>query len=317
MPTETPASFALADRAGWTRFLAEHGYAVVSGAISREAAASALQDLWGLMEALSPVRRDRPATWRTGTSWPPMLHGGMIQYLGHTALQWRLREQTAPLFASYYEVAATELATSFDGLCMMHGARGYKNVGNLVSFLHTDQSPLRRGEWSIQGLVNLAESGHDDGGLVVVPGSHLEHQAFFEGHPKGTQKDDWYKLTDAETARYASRTRKVCAQPGDFLLWDSRTLHCNTVPGRKDAIRACVYVCMLPKERVLPHVRVKRAMGWRERRVSCHHPGDGFRLFPTLPRFVTGRDAFYAKVLALQQGFELTPLQQSLVCGQP
>lgn len=31
---------------------------------------------------------------------------------------------------------------------------------------------------------------------------------------------------------------------------------------------------------------------WEERRTSSHHPGDGFRAFPTLPRFVTDRDRF-------------------------
>jgi ectoine hydroxylase-related dioxygenase (phytanoyl-CoA dioxygenase family) len=310
-------SFDLADRAGWTTFLAEQGYAVVRGVLSPEATTTAVQDLWGLMEALSSIRRDKPATWRIGKNWPPMLHGGMIQYLGHTQVQWRLRELTAPLFASYYQVPTTELATSFDGLCMMHGARGYQNAGNLVSFLHTDQSPLRVGEWSIQGLVNLADSGPDDGGLVVIPGTHLEHAAFFQGHPQGQQREDWYKLTEAERERYAPRARKVCAQPGDFLLWDSRTFHCNTVPARKDAIRACVYICMLPRERVPSYIRAKRAQGWEQRRTSCHHPGDGFRLFPTLPRFVPDRDTFYAKVLAQQQGFALTPLQQALVCGQP
>ena len=308
-------TFALEERDRWASHLAERGYVVVRGVLSKEQADSALSDMWSLMEALGTVRKSSPRSHRASTSWPPMLHGGMIQYLGHTELQWRLRELCAPVFSAYYGVPTASLASSFDGLCMMHGDRGYKSKGDLVSFLHTDQSPTRKGEWSIQGLVNLADGGPDDGGLVVVPGSHLEHESFFANHSCRDQKDDWYKFSDAERARYQSRAIKVDALPGDFLMWDSRTFHCNTVPARKGAIRACTYICMLPSERVADHIRVKRAKAFSDRRVSSHHPAEGFKMFPTLPRFVVDRDAFYGRTLALQRGFDLTPLQQSLVCG--
>lgn len=309
-------SFALDDRAGWARHLHDRGYVVVRGALSASQCQDAMRELWKLMEALGPVRRDAPSTWSPAASWPPMLHGGMIQYLGHTELQWWLRERCAPVFAAYYGCAPDELATSFDGLCFMHGRRNYQGVGDLVSFLHTDQGPRRKGEWSIQGLVNLAPSGPQDGGLVVVPGTHAEHEAFFASHPARDAEGDWYKLTDAEKPRYRDRAVKVCAEPGDFLLWDSRTFHCNTVPARKDAVRACTYVCMLPAERVAPHVRAKRRAACDGLRTSNHHPGDGFKLFPSIPRFVTGsRDGFLAKVRALQGTHVFTELQKALRCG--
>lgn len=339
MSTIHDARIPLSEVDRWAGFLHEHGYAVVSGAVTRSDADEALDALWAIVEALAPeggVRRDRPATWRRGKAWPYALHGGMIQYLGHTAMQWRLRELCAPLFARYYDVPEHALATSFDGLCMMSGARRYRPQDR-VSFLHTDQSPLRAakverwrsamgglgsggarhtpGEWSIQGLVNLAASGPDDGGLVVVPGTHLEHAAFFEGHPAAGQSSDWYKLTDAEKVRYRDRAIKVCAEPGDVLLWDSRTLHCNTVPTRTEAMRAVAYVCQIPADRVEPRIRSKRQDAWEERRTSTHHPGEGFRIFPKVPRFVTGKDAFWARARALQEPGPLSALQRALLCG--
>jgi hypothetical protein len=156
--------FALDDVDGWRSFLHEHGYAVVGGALDAAQVAAAMDDLWSLMESLGTVRRADARTWSPAASWPPMLHGGMIQYLGHTALQWRIREQCAPVFARYYDQPPETLATSFDGLCMMHGARNYQSRGEWLSFLHTDQSPRRKGEWSIQGLANLADAGPQDGG---------------------------------------------------------------------------------------------------------------------------------------------------------
>ena len=282
--------FALSERDSWAGHLCEHGYAVVAGVLSREECGLALSEMWGIVESLGAVRRGDPEAWGQGRLWPPMLHGGMIQYLGHTGLQWRLRALAAGAFAAYYKVAPEELATSFDGMCFMHGRRDYRSRGELISFLHCDQSHRRDYEWSVQGLLNLASSGPEEGGLVVIPGSHKEHRAFFEKHPRRDElTGDWYLLSDAEKEPYRARALKVLGEPGDLLLWDSRTFHCNTVPAQKDAIRACVYTCMLPASRVPPHIRARRQRAWDERRTSNHHPGDGFKVFPTLPRFVAAR----------------------------
>lgn len=309
--------FALADRAGWAGHLEAQGYAVVHGLLTAEQSAEAHARLWALVEALAPVRRGEPSSWARADRWPPMLHGGMIQYLGHTELQWWLRAKAAPLFAALYGVTPEALATSFDGLCFMHGARRYKSAGELVGFLHSDQSPQRPAGWSVQGLFELAGAGPQGGGLVVVPGSHLEHEGFFRALPEArAPRGDWYLFTPEERERYRSRARKVCAQPGDFLLWDSRTFHCNTVPTAREAQRACAYVCMLPASRVTKETRAARASAWELRRTSSHHPADGFRLFPALPRFAgRNREELLARCQRLQRGFELDPLQRALLCA--
>jgi ectoine hydroxylase-related dioxygenase (phytanoyl-CoA dioxygenase family) len=38
---------------------------------------------------------------------------------------------------------------------------------------------------------------------------------------------------------------KVCAEPGDLLLWDSRTPHYN-LSSTTDQSRFCVYTCYMP-----------------------------------------------------------------------
>jgi predicted 2-oxoglutarate/Fe(II)-dependent dioxygenase YbiX len=45
-------------------------------------------------------------------------------------------------------------------------------------------------------------------------------------------------------------TIKVNSKAGDFILFDSRTFHCNTVPMTK-TLRVCTYICMLPADKVL------------------------------------------------------------------
>jgi len=66
-----------------------------------------------------------------------MHHGGMVQYIGHTKSQWKLRENVAPLFAKVWECEPEDLSTSFDGFCYMDGRRGYQKQ-ELCSFIHCD-----------------------------------------------------------------------------------------------------------------------------------------------------------------------------------
>lgn len=84
---------------------------------------------------------------------------------------------------------------------------------------------------------------------------------------------------------------KVNSRAGDFILFDSRTFHCNTIP-KKKVLRVCTYICMLPASHVPEQTQVLRELAVKNRRVSNHHPGDGFRTFPAQPRFLPDRVRF-------------------------
>jgi ectoine hydroxylase-related dioxygenase (phytanoyl-CoA dioxygenase family) len=132
--------------------------------------------------------------------------------------------------------------------------------------------------------MNLVDNGPDDGGFVCVPGSH-KYNEFWEGK-EVPGRDDWYFFSDDEpqTDPLFEQSVKVCCSAGDFILWDSRTWHCNTVP-KTESLRACTYVCMLPKDKVPQKIRTARAQAVIDGRVSTHHPGMGFHLFPKKPRW--------------------------------
>jgi ectoine hydroxylase-related dioxygenase (phytanoyl-CoA dioxygenase family) len=298
------------DNPGWPAFLEAQGFVVLRRVVPD--APDFVAALWDLVEALGDgLDRRVAATQRRGRAWPTMLHGGMIQYVGHTAAQWALRERVAPAFARLHGCAADELASSFDGLCFMSGQRAYKPRGPL-SILHTDQSPRRPARWSVQGLVNLVDNDDRAGGLCVVPRSHLAHAEFFRARgldPAG----DWYLFSDADKQGPLFRdVVKVCGEAGDLMLWDSRTFHGNTIPGAP-VLRVCAYICMLPKRRVPAATVAKRAQAVAERRCSSHHPGDGFRMFPALPRHMTAaqRARTLERLPGLQPG-PVGPLQRSL-----
>lgn len=104
----------------------------------------------------------------------------------------------------------------------------------------------------MQGLVNLLPNGPNDGGLIVCKGGHALSAQFHaemaheERIPAWTP--EWFGFTDAGMkwlADHGLKWEKVCAEPGDLIVWDSRTPHYNVAPtGGVD--RLAVYTCYMP-----------------------------------------------------------------------
>lgn len=93
-------------------------------------------------------------------------------------------------------------------------------------------------------------------------------------------KKDWYKVPEEEkTKEPLCYDIKLDTEAGDFILFDSRTFHCNTVP-TIDCLRVCTYVCMLPTKKVEERILEGRRKAAEELRTTSHHPADGFRTFP-------------------------------------
>lgn len=296
----------------WKAHLADQGFVVVGGFISRDDSERIVEEMKSCLQKFSSKLTDDEKSWTLAKNYPFMLHGGMVQYIAHTKFQWELREKVAPVFAEVWDCKPTDLATSFDGLCYMNGNRKYRKQDPL-SFVHSDQSPKKDYLWSVQGLVSLCDNRETDGGLVLIPGSHKLHQEFFKKIGKNNESADWYKFSDEEKKDPIFKDFvKVCGKAGDFMMWDSRTLHCNTVPTSQN-IRACVYICQIPKSKVPKKTREKRESIWLAKRCSNHYPGDGFKAFPVVPRY--GDQAIRGIIPKVSiEDDDLTELQKSLLC---
>lgn len=104
--------------------------------------------------------------------------------------------------------------------------------------------------WSYQGIMTLTDSGENQGGYVCVPRSHLFHQKYFQERGLLKHKRDWYKVPEEEKLKVPlCEDRKINTKAGDFILFDSRTFHCNTVPMMNN-LRVCTYICMLPTKKI-------------------------------------------------------------------
>ena len=102
--------------------------------------------------------------------------------------------------------------------------------------------------------MNLLPNGPEDGGLIVCPGGHLLSDEFHkdmadeERIPAWTP--EWYGFTENGMKwleKKGLKWVKVCAEPGDLLVWDSRTPHYN-LSSKTNQPRFAIYTCYMPVE---------------------------------------------------------------------
>lgn len=90
-----------------------------------------------------------------------------------------------------------------------------------------DQNPRRCDRFELyQGIANLAPNGPDDGGLCVLKGSHLLHEAHFEAiggfraEQDGGEKENMYRYQPDDAQWYKDHgceEVKICAGAGDLI----------------------------------------------------------------------------------------------------
>lgn len=94
---------------------------------------------------------------------------------------------------------------------------------------HVDQSPLLTEFDCVQGIMNLLPNGPRDGGLMVLSGSSTYYtelwRQFDHKKPEGGWNAAALQYVDEEMCQWLEskgcKWIKVCAEPGDLLLWDS------------------------------------------------------------------------------------------------
>lgn len=104
-----------------------------------------------------------------------------------------------------------------------------KTVPIFAPWAHVDQSPFNNKFDTVQGIVNLLPNGPEDGGLMVFEGSSACYTELWQhfDHKKGEKGwSTWaYQSVDEEMCQWlearGGKWTKVCAEPGDLLLWDS------------------------------------------------------------------------------------------------
>ncbi|KAL4797899.1 hypothetical protein BDV19DRAFT_397499 [Aspergillus venezuelensis] len=209
-----------------------------------------------------------------------MYHGYRVQ---HEKFIWEARTEPGVIETFSKLWGTDKLLVSFDG--MNFTLPTGKPFQPTEPWPHVDQSPMRKGMQCVQGILNFAPNGPDDGGLLVLKGSTKLMPEFFETHPEVIGRKtwgpaDWFGFDDEEVKWFIDRgceIHKVCADPGDVILWDSRTMHYNCVPTSQN-LRAIVYACYTPAAFAEPDILRQKGEFFDQRMGTTHWPHDN--LFP-------------------------------------
>ncbi|KAJ5766167.1 uncharacterized protein N7511_003783 [Penicillium nucicola] len=256
----------------------QNGYAVVKGAIARDRALKYADDIYTWLEEfnLGFDRNDRSTIHKDHL--PDINEKGMCLGYGisHESFTWAVRQEPAVVGAFEKVYDTEDLIVSFDSVNI--GFPNRMDIKPNSPWPHQDQDPEKPGFRCLQGLVNLLPNGPQDGGLIVCKGAHLlseEFHANFKDEERiWSWTKEWYGFTEAGQAWLKDKGCewiKVEAEPGDLLLWDSRTPHYN-VSSETNQDRFCVYTCFMPVADATKEQLQTKKMAFEETKMTTHWP---------------------------------------------
>ncbi|CBF78811.1 uncharacterized protein ANIA_07227 [Aspergillus nidulans FGSC A4] len=260
--------------------LARDGFAVVKGAIPRERALKYADEMHSWLEGFNlGYDRNDPSTVHKDRL-PLINEKGMCMHysVAHEKFVWDVRSEPGVVEAFEKVYNNKDLIVSFDAVNF-----GFPNRTDLPPnkpWPHQDQDPDKPDFRCLQGLVNLLPNGPNDGGLIVCRGAHLLSDEFHsdpviraeERIPAWTP--EWYGFTETGMKWLADHNCewvKVCAEPGDILLWDSRTPHYNLSP-KGQTPRFCIYTCYMPVADASQEDLVRKKESFENRLGTTHWP---------------------------------------------
>lgn len=276
--------------------LDENGYSIVKGMILGTKAVDYRKQL---VESIAFLHKEQkldkedPKKWKS-KDMPFSLHGIFKHYgVGHFPACIGIREEPNIYKTFAYLYQDDDLDVSLDGICYLPpNGRAEENV-------HTDQAPLayikgvkKRDLRCYQGFMSLTHCGPKDGGLVVYEKSHLGHQSFFEEQGKENLTYNWYiysstnkkKTCPPAGAEYLAKYKrvKVCCEPGDFVIWDSRLAHTVT-PSKSYNYRMVSYVCMFPHKYADEKTIHMKQKAVESHSTTSHWPNLNLTINPPMP----------------------------------
>lgn len=212
------------------RFLDKHGYVVFATVASASQCDIAHTLFWDWCESVSSKHVDRmqPNTWH---NIPVQATTGIISTcgIGQSEFQWFLR--TLPKVRQLFEAiwrGENALLVSYDGCGIFRPVAVDPMWKTDSGWYHVDQNPVTKpNQVCVQGLLSVFAQTAATGGLVVIPGSHKSFKKMNSLVGEGDM-DDYLRLPSTWTDQLKQSPKLVTCHAGDFICWDSRTIHCNT-----------------------------------------------------------------------------------------
>lgn len=201
----------------------------------------------------TPLDLNDQSTWTAGNLPFQSKVNTFNKYgVAHEKFMWQARMEPKVVDAFAKIWGTDKLLVSFDALNVTLPNRADKAAQK--PWPHVDQSPLRRGLHCVQGIINLSQAGPEDGSLIVLPRSNTIIEHFFDTQtdPSSWNTNDLRLISEDEMKWFQERDMKpmkVMAEPGDLILWDSRTVHWGGEPSaQSNIIRTVIYVSYSPAD---------------------------------------------------------------------
>jgi len=287
----------------------QHGIVVFKGAATAQELGHGEDLFWKWIEGLGMgVRRDEPETY-TNKVFQELgyLNTGVTcgASVGQSRFMWFCRQLPGVQRAQATLWNTSDLITSFDG-CGIWRNPYFQSVDQCLTkggWYHLDQNWFEKpGFHMYQGLLNFFPATTAAGSTVVLPGSHRD---FRENCSRGQKplRGPFVRMIGRGDAEYCkSRAVQALLQPGDFLAWDSRTVHCSSgidpaavveevMGNRKSAslARLVAYIAMLPRRclgQVPERVAASRKSAVMAGTGSGHDPLQIRRGWPPAPGYI-------------------------------
>jgi len=271
----------------WLKHLREHGYAVVKGVVSPSEVKTAKDLLWDWLESLgSGISRNDMRTW-SNNNWPGSTFVGFLSTFGggQSEASWFLRglPNVKKAFTNLWNTE--DLLTSMDTFILWRpwwNALEGEDWTPSVERIHCDQNPVHKpGFHCVQGMIPLLPVTTESGGLQVIPDTNNdEGQNYIKtNYPRAANGfSDWCEFKSND--KYIGTGILLEADPGDLILWDSRTFHGGLVgTGPKNVkddtpelVRLSLTVCMAPSSKATPRVLDQRRLAVKNGWTLTHWP---------------------------------------------
>ncbi|KAL3442505.1 hypothetical protein BJX65DRAFT_321509 [Aspergillus insuetus] len=265
----------------WLDTFNEKGYVVLKNVVSKDRAQYYREKMLEWLGSFDTGFDINDRTTWTEENLPWSFKNGMYLHYAaaHEKYVWEAKQEPGVLDAFAKIWGTDELIASYDtiNLTLPNAAE----MGGTKPWPHVDQAPERQGMHCVQGFINLSEAGPKDGGLVVMEGSARLFDKFFKQFPPDRTKGplaalhyDFYPFQDEDLKWYGEqgcRIIKVCAEPGDLVLWDSRQMHYAVYP-ETDTIRTVIYTCYTPASWISEEDREKKKEIFNKWEATTHWP---------------------------------------------
>lgn len=191
--------------------------------------------------------------------------------IGQSDFMWSVRSNRN-IKRIYSQIWNTgDLLVSFDGCGVYRDWRYDRRWKTQGGWYHVDQNPINKPDrCCVQGFLALTDQNEMTGGLVIYPRTHLR---FNELKSIARSTGDFVPVSGDHPVMNGGQAIGILGQcqAGDFIVWDSRLIHCNTpscVETRSerketiDLLRIVAYVSMSPstfvRDQSLDQFRKKR-----------------------------------------------------------